>query len=77
MPAKPLGRVSDLEEMVGDIPGIINIRFAHIRAQLEALDARLGTVELKIDRLNNEVQGLRREIPDLIATAVGAAMRKG
>jgi hypothetical protein len=43
-------RVSDLEEMVGDIPRLINIRFAHTRAQLDAIDARIGTLEVKIDR---------------------------
>lgn len=49
-------RVSELEEMVGDIPRLINIRFSHTRAQLEALDARMGTLEVKFDRLDHEVK---------------------
>jgi hypothetical protein len=52
MATKPIEkRVSDLEEMVDDIPRLINLRFAFVRAQLETLDARVSTVDVKVDRL--------------------------
>ena len=44
-------RVSDLEEMVGDIPRIVNYRFDLVRDQLAAQSARLAAVEAKIDAL--------------------------
>jgi hypothetical protein len=44
-------RVSDLEEMVGDIPRIVNYRFDLVRDQLAAQGARLAAVEGKIDAL--------------------------
>jgi hypothetical protein len=44
-------RVSDLEEMVGDIPRIVNYRFDLVRDQLVEQGARLAAVEAKIDAL--------------------------
>jgi hypothetical protein len=52
MAIKPIERrVTDLEEMVEDVPRLLNLRFSFVRAQLETLDARLSTVEAKIDAL--------------------------
>jgi chromosome segregation ATPase len=63
MATKPIDKhVFELEEMVGDIPRLINLRFSHTRAQLDALDARLGTVEIKIDGLRTEMQAQRSEM---------------
>ena len=58
-------RVSDLEEMVGDIPRLINLRFSHTRAQLDALDARVSTVEVKIDQMRTEVQAVKSDVQTL------------
>jgi chromosome segregation ATPase len=65
-------RVSDLEEVVDDIPRLIDIRFAYIRAQMDSLDARVGTVEAKVDRLQAEVAGVRAEISGVPAEIAGA-----
>ena len=59
-------RESDLEEMVEDIPRLINMRFAHERAQLDALDARVSTVEAKVDRVRTEVQALPRVLAEML-----------
>jgi hypothetical protein len=58
-------RVSDLEEMVGDVPRLINLRFSHTRAQLDALDARGSTVEAKVDRLTVRVADVDAKIEAL------------
>ena len=58
-------RVSDLEEMVDDIPRLINVRFTFIRAQLDALDARIGTVEAKVDRLETRIASLEANVDRL------------
>jgi len=55
-------RVSDLEEMVEDVPRLINMRFAHVRAQLDGLDARVSTLEAKIDRMTFELQTIKSEV---------------
>ena len=54
-------RVSDLEEMV-DVPRLINMRFAHVRAQLDGLDARVSTLEAKIDRMSFELQTVKSDL---------------
>ena len=67
MAAKTLEkRVSDLEEIFDDVPRLINIRFAYVRSQLDALDARIGTVEAKVDRLTTEVRALPRVIAEML-----------
>ncbi len=59
-------RVSDLEEMVEDVPRLINMRFAHMRAQLDALDARVSTVEVKLDNVRSELQALPRVLAEML-----------
>jgi hypothetical protein len=59
-------RVSDIEEMVEDVPRLINMRFAHMRAQLDALDARVATLEIKIDNVRAELQALPRVIAEML-----------
>jgi hypothetical protein len=59
-------RVSDLEEMVEDVPRLINRRFAHMRAQLDALDARVATLEVKMDNLKVELQALPRVLAEML-----------
>jgi hypothetical protein len=67
MATKPLEkRVSDLEEMVEDVPRLINMRFAHMRAQLDALDARVGTLEVKLDNVRSELQALPRVLAEML-----------
>ena len=58
-------RVSDLEEMVEDVPRLINMRFAYMRAQLDTLDARLSTVEAKIDRMDTRISGIEGKVDAL------------
>jgi hypothetical protein len=58
-------RVSDLEEMVDDIPRLINIRSTHVGIQLDALDARIGIVETKVDRLEPHIASLETKIDAL------------
>ena len=48
-------RVSDLEETV-DVPQFLNMRFAYVRAQLDLLDARVSTMDVKIDYMRSELQ---------------------
>ena len=55
-------RAPDPEEMVEDVPRLINMRFAHVRAQLDGLDARVSTVEAKIDRMSFELQSVKSEV---------------
>jgi chaperonin cofactor prefoldin len=59
-------RVSDLEEMVEDVPRLINMRFAHMRAQLDALDARVATLEVKMDNMRAELQALPRVLAEML-----------
>lgn len=44
-------RVTDPEQMLADVPGIANLRFSFVRAQMEALDAQLGSHSAKVDRM--------------------------
>ena len=59
-------RVSDLEEMVEDVPRLINLRFSFIRAQLDAPDARISTIDAKVDRLANRVEALPRVLAEML-----------
>jgi hypothetical protein len=59
-------RASDLEEMVEDVPSLINMRFAHMRAQLDALDARVATMEVKLDNVRTELQALPRVLAEML-----------
>jgi septal ring factor EnvC (AmiA/AmiB activator) len=58
-------RVSDLEEIIDDIPRLINMRFSFIRAQLDAVDARIGTVEAKVDRMDTRLSAVEAKIDSL------------
>jgi septal ring factor EnvC (AmiA/AmiB activator) len=58
-------RVSDLEEIIDDIPRLINMRFSFMRAQLDALDARIGTVEAKVDRMDTRLSAVEAKIDSL------------
>jgi len=57
--------VSDLEEIIDDIPRLINMRFSFMRAQLDALDARIGTVEAKVDRMDTRLSAMEAKIDSL------------
>jgi chromosome segregation ATPase len=60
-------RVSDPEEIIDDIPRLINMRFSFVRAQLDALDARIGTVEAKVDKLEARIGGVEVKVDSLRA----------
>jgi hypothetical protein len=64
-------RVADLEEMVGDIPRLPNIRFDAVHdefkaqgAQLEAQGARLDSLEAKVDALPRVLAEMPTEMLD-------------
>jgi hypothetical protein len=57
-------RVSELEEMVGDIPRIVNYRFDLVRDQLAAQGARLASVEAKVDALPRILAEMLTEMLD-------------
>ena len=59
-------RVSDLEEIIDDTPRLLNVRFSYVRAQLDALDARVGTVEAKGDALRAEVRAVPRAVAEML-----------
>jgi hypothetical protein len=59
-------RVPDLDERIDDIPRLINKRFAHIRAQMDALDARVGTVKARVDAVMAEVRTLPRVLAEML-----------
>ena len=59
-------RVSDLAETVDDIPRLINMRFTYIRLHMDALDARVGAVEAKLDALRAEVRDLPRVFAEML-----------
>ena len=61
-------RVSDLAETVDDIPRLINMRFTYIRLHLDALDARVATVETKLDAL--------RDMPRILAEMLDERERR-
>jgi hypothetical protein len=58
-------RVSNLEEIIDDIPRLINMRFSFIGAALDAMDARIGTVEAQVDRLDGRLTSLKAQIEAL------------
>jgi hypothetical protein len=63
MAAKPLRkRVSDFEEVAGDISGV---RFAHLRLYLDTLDAHVSTIEAEIGRLNSRMSAMETRIEAL------------
>ena len=73
-------RGSDREAMVDDIPRLINIRFAHAQAQLDGLDARVSTVEAKIDRISFELQAVKSEVqalPRILADMLDERAKQG
>jgi hypothetical protein len=65
--------VSDLAEVAEDIPRLINMRFTYIRLHFDALDARVGTVEAKLDALRAEV----RELPRIFAKMLDEREKRG
>jgi predicted nucleic acid-binding Zn-ribbon protein len=71
-------RVADLEELVEH--RVVNMRFLTMRAHLDALDARVGTVEVKIDALRTELQSLKSEVralPKLLAEMLDERAKRG
>ncbi len=73
-------RVSDLEEIIDDIPRLINVCFSFVRAQLDALDARIGTVEAKVDRLDTRLSGVEAKIealPRVLAEMLNERAKRG
>ena len=81
MAIKPIEkRVSDLEEMVEDVPRLINMRFAYVRAQLDMLDARVSTVEAKIDRIDARLSNVEVKIdalPRVLAEMLDERAKRG
>ena len=72
--------MSDLEQMLEDVPRIINLRFSFIRAQMDAFDARLGTVEAKVDRLQTSVVALEAKVdalPRVLAEMLDEREKRG
>ena len=59
-------RVPDLEEIIDDIPRLINRRFAHVRAQLDGRDARVGTREFKVDGIRAELRAPPRVLAEML-----------
>ena len=73
-------RASDLEEMVDDIPRLINIRFTHVRIQLDSLEARIGIVETKVDRLETRMASMEGKIealPRVLAEMLDEREKRG
>ena len=58
-------RVSMLEEMVEDVPRLVNLRFSFLRSQIEALDARVGAVDAKVDRMVGQLAALEAKVDTL------------
>jgi hypothetical protein len=54
-----------LKRSSDDIPRLINLRFAHVRDQLDALDARVSTVEAKVDNMRVELHTVKTELQAL------------
>jgi tetrahydromethanopterin S-methyltransferase subunit G len=49
-------------------------RFDAIDARFDAVDARFDAMDAKIDA---KIDGLRADMPDIVAKAVGSVLRKG
>jgi hypothetical protein len=52
--------------MVEDVPRLINMGFEHMRAQVDALDARVSTLKVKLDNVRSEVQALPRVLAEML-----------
>jgi len=52
--------------MIEEVPRLINMRFAHMRAQLDALPPRVSTLEVKLDNVRSEVQALPRVLAEML-----------
>jgi outer membrane murein-binding lipoprotein Lpp len=52
--------------MIEDVPRLINMRFGHMTAQVDALDARVSTLEVKLDNVRSEVQALPRVLAEML-----------
>ena len=73
-------RVSDLEEIIDDIPRLINMRFSFMRAQLDALEGRVGTVEAKVDKLGTHLSALDAKVealPRVLAEMLDERAKRG
>jgi chromosome segregation ATPase len=62
-------RVGDLEQIIEDLPGILNVRFAQaeserdeIKARLAGVDARVAGVDAKIETLNARMSNFELSI---------------
>ena len=81
MATKPIEkRVSDLEEIIDDIPRLANMRFSFMRAQLDAVDARVGTVEAKVDRVDHRLSALEAKVdalPRVLAETLDERAKRG
>ena len=57
--AKPIEeRVGDLEQIIEDLPGILNVRFAQAKSERDEIKARVAGVDARVAGLDAKIEGL-------------------
>jgi uncharacterized coiled-coil protein SlyX len=63
-----------LEQRVADLHGIIDdVRFAHLRAVIDTLEARVAAVEVKLDTMRSEIKAL----PSILVAMLDERAKRG
>jgi hypothetical protein len=70
-------RVGDLEEMVGDIPRHMNIRFDAIGNHLQAQDAQLKEHGERLNSLEAKIDALPRVLAEMITETLDERLGSG
>lgn len=66
-------RVTDLEEIIADLPGILNVRFAQAKAERDEIKAQVSALAVNVSALSvtvNEMKYELRVLPRVIAQMI-------
>jgi len=59
-------RLSDIEDVVADLPAILNVRFDHAAAERAEIRADVASLKTALSDLHAEVKALPRAVAELL-----------
>jgi hypothetical protein len=75
------GQLRDIQLYMHSRFDEIDARFDAVDARFDAIDARFDAVDARFDamdaKIDAKIDGLRADMPDIVANAVGSVLRKG
>jgi hypothetical protein len=71
------GRFEFIPGQLGDMQLYMHNRFEEIDARFDAVDVKFDAVDARFDVVEGKIDALRNDLPDIVASGVGAVMRQG